>query len=95
MKTEFPKKSFTTMWINGDQHTLELRMPCLLWSIQQPIVERLVAEGNTAKLFTPVDIPRADAYPDLLGFRVFMVVLTHSQQYSWGSCKGEESWIRL
>lgn len=77
------------------QHTLELRMPRLLWSVQQPVVESLVAEGNAAKLFTPVDIPGADAHPDLLGPCVFMVVLTHSQQYSWGGYKKEESTIRV
>ena len=64
-------------------------MPRLLWSIQQPVVERLVAESDAAKLFTPVDIPGADAHPDLFGLRVFMVVLTHSQQYSRGGCRGD------
>ncbi len=70
-------------------------MPRLLGSVQQPVVECLVTESNAAKLFPPVHIPGADAHPDLLGPRVFGVVLTHSQQYSRGCCRGEESEIRV
>ena len=70
-------------------------MPRLLWSIQQPVVECLVAESNAAKLFTPVDIPGTHTHPNLLGPCVFLVVLTHSQQYSWGGCRAEESGIRV
>lgn len=53
-------------------------MACLLGGVQQPVVERLVAEGDAAELFTPVDIPGADTHSYLFGPRVFMVVLTHS-----------------
>lgn len=70
-------------------------MPCLLWSIQQPIIECLVAKGDATKLFTPVDVPGADTHPDLFGSRVFMEVLTHSQQYSGGGCGGEEIRIKV
>lgn len=83
------------MEINKHQHTLELRNPCLLWSIQQPVVECLVAESNAAKLFTPIDVPGANTHPDLLRPCVFLEVLTHSQQYSWGGCRWEMSMIRV
>lgn len=80
---------------NKQERTLELGMACLFWSIQQPVVKRLVSKSNAAKLFTPVDIPGANAHSDFLGPCVFVVALTHSQQYSWRGCRGEQSWISL
>lgn len=70
-------------------------MPGLLRRVQQPVVERLVTEGNAAELLPAIHIPSADAHTDLLGLCVFMVVLTHSQQHSWRSCAKKETLIRL
>lgn len=73
------------------RRTLKLRMSRLHGSIQQPVVECLVAEGDAAELFATVDVPGADAHPDLLGPRVFLEALTHSQQHSGRGCRGEEN----
>lgn len=79
---------------NDHIHTLKLLKSCHLWGVQKPVIERLVAEGNTAKLFTPIDIPGTNTHSDLFGPGVFLVALTHSQQDSWGRCEVKESCIR-
>lgn len=89
------------LWTNWRQiilyyyiHTLKLLESCHLGSVQKPVIERLVAEGNTAKLLTPIDIPGTNTHSDLFGLGVFLVTLTHSQQHSWRSCDVKESYIR-
>lgn len=74
--------------------TLELLDSCHLRSIQKPVIECLIAEGNAAKLFPTVDIPGTNTHSDLLGLGVFLVTLTHSQQYSWRGCAVKESCVR-
>lgn len=81
------------MQTNHHIHTLKFLKSCHLWSIQKPVIECLIAEGNTPKLFTAVDIPGTNTHSDLLGLGVFLVTLTHSQQYSWRGCKVKESCI--
>lgn len=70
-------------------------MPGLHRSIQEPVVECLVAESYAAELFAPVHIPGADAHADLLRPRVFVVALTHSQQHSWRGCQREKISVRM
>lgn len=79
---------------NDHIHTLKLLKSCHLGSVQKPVIERLVAEGNAAKLLPPIDIPGTDTHSDLFGLGVFLVTLTHSQQDSWRSCEVKESCIR-
>lgn len=76
----------------GYEHirTLKLSDSCHLRSVQEPVVERLIAEGNAAKLFPAVDVPGTNTHSDLLGLGVFLVTLTHSQQYSWRGCEVKE-----
>lgn len=70
-------------------------MPGFHGSIQKPVVECLVAKSYAAELFTPVHIPGANTHADLLRPRVFVVVLTHSQQHPWRGCQREKISIRL
>jgi len=66
--------------------TLEVGKPRLLRRVQQPVVERLVSEGDAAELLAPVDVPGAHAHADLLGPRVLAVALTHAQQHPGRGC---------
>lgn len=71
--------------------TLKLSHSCHLGSVQKPVVECLIAEGNAAKLLPAVDVPGPNTHSDLLGLGVFLVTLTHSQQYSWRGCEANRA----
>ena len=56
------------------------------WSIQNPVMHRLVFKCNTPKVFSTIDIPGTNKYPEIVSFRVFFIPTDNMMYDCGGHC---------